>query len=432
MNATMLSLEQTPPLSVPVRFFLTAPLFGILASLLLLYYGGELFDNRWNIHTLALTHLLTLGFITMVMFGAMLQLLAVLAASPVPHPILVSNILHISLTLGSLSLVAGFLNSYNWLMMQSAVILLGISFIGFISLVGYCLIRIKDSNPIFTAMSLALTALAVTAILGIGLGMLFGFKINLPFPQILTDLHLTWGLIGWIVLLLIGVAYQVVPMFQITPAYPTRLTHWLVPLIFLSLLLWTTFYLLALFNQVPVLVPQILMGIIGIGLSSFAIATLTIQKRRLRKLPDITLNYWQVGMLSLLLSVILWLAKIDSILLITLFIVGFVLPVIQGMLYKILPFLVWLHLQNQQGNNPMKRIKVPNMKKIIPDKQARYQFWLYMLAFGLLIAAILLPYSYLNSIASIAFTLSFLFLAYNIYSAVWLYWQVNREIARIV
>ncbi len=430
MNATLLSLEQTPPLSVPIRFFLTAPLFGILASILLFYDGPELFNNRWGMHTLALTHLLTLGFITMVMFGAMLQLLAILAASPVPHPVLVSNVLHISLTLGTLSLAAGFLNGYNWLM-QSAVILLGFSFLGFISVVGYCLIRIKDSNPIFTAMSLALSALAVTAILGIGLGMLFGFKISLPFPHILTDLHLTWGLIGWIVLLLIGVAYQVVPMFQITPAYPTRLTRWLVPLIFLSLLLWTVFYVLALFNKVPILFPRILMGLIGLGLSSFAVATLTIQKRRLRKLPDITLNYWRVGMLSLLLCVILWLANIDSIFLIILFIGGFVLPVIQGMLYKIIPFLVWLHLQNQQGNNPMKRIKVPNMKKIIPDKQARYQFWLYMLAFGLLIGALLAP-SYLNSVASITLMLSFLFLAYNIYSAVWLYWRVSREIAAIV
>jgi hypothetical protein len=281
-------------------------------------------------------------------------------------------------------------------------------------------------------MSLALTALTVTLVLGIGLGMLFGFQINLPFPQIMTDLHLTWGLIGWMVLLLIGVAYQVVPMFQITPAYPKRLTNLLVPLIFLSLLLWTICYILAFFNKIPVLVPQILMGLIGLGLSGFAVATLTIQKRRLRKLPDITLNYWRVGMLSLLLSVILWLANIDSIFLIILFIGGFVLPVIQGMLYKIIPFLVWLHLQNQQGNNQMKRIKVPNMKKIIPDKQARYQFWLYMLAFGLLIGAMFPPFSYINSVASIALMLSFLFLAYNIYSPVWLYWRVSREIAAIV
>ena len=430
MNATLLSLEQTPPLSVPIRFFLTAPLFGILASILLLYYGQELFDNRWSMHTLALTHLLTLGFITMVMFGAMLQLLAVLAASPVPYPVLVGHTLHISLTLGTLSLAAGFLNGYTWLI-QAAVILLGFSFLVFISVVAYCLIRIKDRNPIFTAMSLALIALAVTAILGIGLGMLFGFQINLPFPYIMTDLHLTWGLIGWIVLLLIGVAYQVVPMFQITPAYSTHLTGWLVPLIFVGLLLWTIFYVLALFNKVPVLVPQILMGLIGIGLSSFAVATLTIQKRRLRKLPDITLNYWRVGMLSLLLCVILWLANINSIFLVILFIGGFVLPVIQGMLYKIIPFLVWLHLQNQQGNSPIKRIKVPNMKKIIPDKQARYQFWLYMLTFAALCVAIFIPFPYMNSIASIALMLSFLFLAYNIYSAVWIYWRVSKEMAKI-
>lgn len=107
---------------------MTAPLFGLLASLLLLYDGPHLLMNRWYPSTLALTHLITLGFITMVMFGAMLQLLPVLAGSPVPRPIFVSSTLHILLTLGTLSLASGFITGWAW-MMVSALILLGLSFL---------------------------------------------------------------------------------------------------------------------------------------------------------------------------------------------------------------------------------------------------------------------------------------------------------------
>lgn len=40
-----LAYEDTPPLSAPLRFFLTAPLFGICAGLVLLFGDGVL-DSR--------------------------------------------------------------------------------------------------------------------------------------------------------------------------------------------------------------------------------------------------------------------------------------------------------------------------------------------------------------------------------------------------
>ena len=70
MNIAQLTLEQTPPLSVPFRFFLTAPLFGILAALLLLGSDPTIFSSRWSLEVIMLTHLLTLGFISRVIFGA--------------------------------------------------------------------------------------------------------------------------------------------------------------------------------------------------------------------------------------------------------------------------------------------------------------------------------------------------------------------------
>jgi hypothetical protein len=50
-----LSFEQAPPISVPFRFFLTAPLFGMAAGLLLLWQGPAALASRWTSVALALT-----------------------------------------------------------------------------------------------------------------------------------------------------------------------------------------------------------------------------------------------------------------------------------------------------------------------------------------------------------------------------------------
>ena len=65
-----LSFEQAPPISVPFRFFLTAPLFGMAAGLLLLWQGPAALASRWTSVALALTHLIAVGFMLQAMCGA--------------------------------------------------------------------------------------------------------------------------------------------------------------------------------------------------------------------------------------------------------------------------------------------------------------------------------------------------------------------------
>ena len=75
----LLSFEQAPPLNAPLRFFLTAPLFGVIAGLLLLLEGEGVLLSRWSPSALALTHLLTLGFMLQIMIGALIQVLPVVS-----------------------------------------------------------------------------------------------------------------------------------------------------------------------------------------------------------------------------------------------------------------------------------------------------------------------------------------------------------------
>ena len=77
-----------------------------------------------------------------------------------------------------------------------------------------------------------------------------------------------------------------------------------------------------------------------------------------------------------------------------LFLLGGVLAVVVGMLYKIVAFLVWLNL-NQENMRRMTTgkpmIEVPNMKKILAEHKIRRQFRALLLAELGLIFVFFLP-----------------------------------------
>ena len=398
MNYTALSLEQTPPLWVPLRYFLTAPLFGVAAALVLLLAGPDVIAGRWNPATLALTHLFTLGFMAMVMMGAAQQLLPVLAGSPVARPVAVSRTVHILLTAGTVALVVGlWTGQTGWL--HAALLLLALLVAAFAGAAGLALARAPTRHNTVGGMTLSVVSLAVTGLLGLYLVAGHAFD-AVPLARNLTDIHLAWGLVGWVALLVMGVAYQVVPMFQITPDYPAWLARWLAPGVFTGLVVWSLGAFLG--RQGQGIGPWLALpgaAVAAAGLLAFAGTTLWLQHRRRRRLPDVTLDFWRLGMVNLAAAVPLWvvmaadpgLAYSLAVPLGTLMVVGFALSVINGMLYKIVPFLVWLHLNNRLQTVGAFQGRVPNMKQVIPAKRGRVQFWLHLAALPVLLLAAVVP-----------------------------------------
>jgi len=76
MNLEGLSFDNIPKFSTPLRFFISAPIFGLVACLILLM--PDIWLSRWQPKLIAFTHILTLGFFLMIMFGALTQVLPVL------------------------------------------------------------------------------------------------------------------------------------------------------------------------------------------------------------------------------------------------------------------------------------------------------------------------------------------------------------------
>ncbi|MFN6960950.1 MAG: hypothetical protein ACK4N6_01800 [Rhodocyclaceae bacterium] len=413
-----LSFDQAPPIDVPFRFFLTAPLFGIAAGMLLAIVGGDMFASRWMPSALAGTHLLVLGFMLQAMCGALLQFLPVAAGANVWRPRWVAAVVHPLSIVSAVLLVVAFLTRHAVLFMAAANgLALALGF--FVVVVGIALWRTPARGA--TVMALRIAVLGLVATLSLGILLATGLARGDDWPLIaLTDLHAAWGLGGWALILLAGVSYYVVPMFQLTPAYPTWLARSF-PLLLLAVLLgWSLPF------DAAASARQQAAFIGGVAVSSvFAVSTLTLQQRRRRKVSDATFLFFRTAMLALLavfasVSTFHLLPTLQNdprgaVWIGLLVIVGVFVSAIDGMLYKIVPFLNWLHLSNLCGLGTMP----PTMHQMIPEKRMRGQFSLHLAALATLLAAVWWPW--LARPAGLLFAASCAWLGYNLLGAVGVY-----------
>jgi hypothetical protein len=172
-------------------------------------------------------------------------------------------------------------------------------------------------------------------------------------------------------------------------------------------------------------------AVLAVGIALFAVMTLYLLTQRRRKIGDPTLGYWRASMASLLASALLWLASLwipalgpsspVELLLGILPIFGFAVALINGMLYKIVPFLAWFHLQAQL----FQRVKVPNMKQLLPDALIRRQFWAYLTSLLLLLAATVYPAVFTYP-AALALGVTGAWLGVNLSSVWWMYRRTLR------
>jgi hypothetical protein len=373
MASAGLSYDQAPPLGLPLRFFLIAPLFLILAAAAALVAGPDIFTSRWNPATLAVTHLLTLGFLGMTMVGALLQMMPVVLGARLPAVSMVAWAGLLGLAAGSPLLAASLADGNPFWMLLAALVLA----FGLLPFLAAMLIGASRSNVAsVVAWPMRQAWLSLLLVLALGLLLVLALTGHAAVPDLATlaDLHLAWGLGGWVLILITGVAYQVVPMLQLTPAYPARVARWLTWWMIFSL---AGLSLVRFWPDAPAWLALLPVLAAAGGALSFALVTLWLQKRRRRKLGDATLYFWRFGMASLaVFAIALPFVQDDrlQIVMAMLFLLGFAASVVNGMLYKIVPFLAWFHLQAQK---PGQAGSIPNMKQFVPEAMARRHLYVH-------------------------------------------------------
>jgi len=414
-NQNGLSLDQAPPISVVFRFFLGGSLFGLLAGLLVLCFGTAIFDAS-DIEAVILTHTLTLGVMLSFMFAALFQMLPVIAGVTLPAPTTKANWVQYPFSLGVLSLLTAF-HTGSGTLFTAASLLLGTSMLGITGIMLRNLLRLPHHSASSGGMSVALVALGTLTLLGLYLALSLGGVLEGELYASAKTAHYSFGLFGWIALLIISISFQVIEMFYVTPPYPTFISRYL-PFKLLTLLI--AGLVLSLVWQKAWMVATLF---IALSLMGYAFLTLRRLTQRKRPIADATVWFWRVGLALLILSMsatvdiqFMEMPKLQA--LNYIFFAGFALSIVFAMFYKIVPFLTWFHLSSQGY------FSAPMMHEVIHPKTAMKHLYIHLGTLAVFILSVFIsPLIYL---AGILMMLSFGWVLWQVIHAWKLYMHTQR------
>ncbi|MGD9654897.1 MAG: hypothetical protein AB7U44_06845 [Sulfuricurvum sp.] len=408
-----LSLDQAPPIAVVLRFFLSLPFFGTLLAILMILYPHAIITPSHPV-SLAAIHLFFLGVITMSMIGALFQMQSVLGGRPIPAPGGNALIIHTFLTAGVLSLCSAFLFTLAPLFILAAV-LLGAALIYTANLILPLLFG-EITHDTLRGMRLSLISLAITALFGIVMASSYANNSFSPSYDAIRTSHYSLGLIGWIATLIIAVAFQVVEMFYVTSPYSLWCKRNGFRIITASLAL----KILWLFLELPYV--WVFDGILAALLFGFIATTVRRLRERKRRVSDVSIWFWAFGLLMLCVSLISHLlcliTSLQTFEIAALLGFGtFALSIILGMIGKIVPFLVWFHL------NAAGYMETPIMSNVIPAPRNKTLFILLVIGSVSAFLALLNPLFF--RIAGIGVLALFVVLGYNLIAATRLYRHIR-------
>jgi len=416
LNFNGLSVDQAPPISAPLRFFLTAPIFGVIAGLLILFSDTSILINRYSMDAILVTHSLTIGMFAFIMFGALTQMLPVLAGAKIARVKLITTISFVALTTGLLSMVIGL--KFNVTVLSNlSYLALGFGFLTMILSIAYAIKDVKHLTATIKGMAMSLLFAFFITLMGIFLLYEYATDSVSQYHFLVANIHSVWAVFGFSGLLIIGVAFQVLPMFYVAPKFKQFCKKRVVYLISTGLLIW---FIANMYFEDYALYAKL-----WIALFFWAFATTVWIKFNKRKRPisDVTVWYWRAASIFLTLGSFLWIFdeffKHEYIVMVGILIGGgFVLSIMIGMLYKIVPFLVWFHL------NGMGYMKIPTINEMIDKGLAKVQFTLLILSLIGFVYAFYIPQLLIPS--AVYFIISMLLLEYNILAPVRIYIKTKK------
>jgi len=395
-----LSLEQAPPLGVVLGLFFVGSLFGVVAGVMVAFYGVEVFDPN-SVGAVSITHLFTIGVMLFFMFGALFQMLPVIAGVRLSSPSIKSNILLYPLAFGVVFFLFGVNINIPYLYIIASV-LLGVSLVFIISIILKELLKLTNHTPSSKGMTVALISLLLVVTMGVYMLLAISGVISPIYYQEIKVAHYSYGLFGWITLLIISISFQVIEMFYVTPPYPTIMSRYLPLILFVTIL----FSLLS----------PLYLVIVGILLIIYASTTLLRLTQKKRPLNDATIWFWRLGLSFLIIS-------IPSIYIyppIAYISYGaFVISILFAMFYKIVPFLTWFHLSSQGY------FTAPMMHEIISPKMALKHLYLHIITIILYLSSLL--YSDIIILAGVSTSLSFMTISYHIIYAKNIYKKTQQN-----
>lgn len=369
----MMTGRRGVPLSVPLPFLLTGACAAALFGLLLPWIAPEAIQAPGFPHVLALVHIATLGWLTMTIMGASLQLVPVIVVAPLraarfirwQYPVYVS---------GVILLLSGFWWMLPWLMaVGGTVIVLAIAH--YVVVLSATLTH-ATTRPL-TVRFLVASMIYLCIVVSLGLTAAFNFQfgfLGAVFEQLLLT-HITLGILGWLSSTLIGVSYTLVRMFALAHGHSDRLGRLIFVLLNVSI---TGLALGFIFSWFPLILAGEGALLATAWLFAFDFAGMLHARRR--KVLDVTqyhaiaaAGYFSLVIpLGIMIATFGWWQPAILAALGLAALVGWLGQSIIGYLYKIVPFLIW----HARYGPLVGREHVPLMRELVHERWTWVSFWL--------------------------------------------------------
>jgi len=383
-------LQKTTSYKVVLPFYIYGALSFLVACVLLLINTGVVHQHYFQPQTLAITHLMALGWGTMIILGASHQLLPVLIEGELDSDLLA----YLSFIFGAIGipfLVTGFYQfNTGWVLQTGAVLINGSVICYFLNVVTSI---IESKKFDVHAWFIATASLWLFATVFFGLLLVFNFSRSwLPDNSVeYLSLHAHMGLAGWFLLLVIGVASRLIPMFLISKYTSTVTLWWIYALINVALLGFIVLKTMKAFPQyyyTPFL-------LVLVALLLFGRLCKKAYRLRIRKQVDeqMKVSLLSVALLFLpliaLLVVIYFISIAEQANIVLLYgfciFFGWITAIIFGMTFKTLPFIVWNRVYRSRAGG-----KTPAPKELFSERLFQTMALLYILGFLLFLAGIIL------------------------------------------
>ena len=388
-----LNTNNAPQPSVVIPHFVFGALSLLLIAVLLILADADLLGSYFNNKIVAITHLTVLGWGMMIVFGALYQLIPVVFETA----LFSEKLAKITFWVSGVSIL--FLFCSMWIgdytgLLPYAAIAMFLSLLLFVVnvILSYKNARLKNIKSIFVIIAVFWLLIAELIGLLISLNFKFNFlsEIHLHYLKI----HATVGLLGWFLMLIIGVGSTLLPMFLISHELKERKLKF-------SYFLINGGLVSAVFNWFiwkNTIVDYVIALSIVIGIFCFVSYVYDSYKKRLRKKLDIGMQYSMIAIAAIfvpfiLIGFVMFNFNLESefiFRIITLYgfsiIFGFITTLILGQTYKTLPFIVWLY----KYKSLVGKTKTPLPRELYSEKIASLQIVAYFLFVTTMVAGLLL------------------------------------------
>lgn len=360
------SASQNTSYKVVLPFYIYAAVSFLVSTLLLLFSTNAFTQHYFHPHTLAITHVMALGWGTMMILGASYQLVPVL----IEHKLYSDKLALISFYIAGIGIPLLAYGFYTFDMQWPAKtggILINIAVILFMVNV-YKTISDRNKQNVHAIFMLAATGwLLLTTI--VGLLLVYNFSWNILSDDSLHYLpfHAHLGIVGWFLLLVIGVGSRLIPMFLISKYSNEKLLWGIFSALNIGLGIFVVLFLIGsevYWYLIPVLC-------IVSGIAMFVYYCYKAFKERIRRQVDepMKISLLSVGIMvlavllvGLLIAFLIVPARGSTIVLVYGFSIffGWITALIFGMTFKTLPFIIWNKVYHKMAG----KVKTPNPKDL--------------------------------------------------------------------